>query len=429
MKEARLYVQLNKITEIRVHKNPHWDEALAVMLVLLVLDRDIKITIIDPDKDRDGNQSHILRIGYGGGEFDEHDLKSKDSKITSAWLVAEALGVTHCCAEVLEESARLDRTPTASTRSIASVLKVLHGEIGERHAFDWALVGAKALLLWSESSKPLPGVEVRQELVAEVSTEVWSAFIEEHKGEPQYYEAGKQAWTECEKAHGNKNGHCDVDVIASLITNGSARSWLSTAIKGLFAKEVAFREAVSILEKSERVAIDWARTKTLSNGKEIVVDSGRYFVVFVSSKNRQINSAYRWHKTKNRAHILVQSSDIGVQIQTDHKFQIDLNRFVALLRLAESRKRGQNPNVQDLWGEGVIPGIPEWFFQAEHHSVLNGSLSHPNVPRTGLNQQDIITVLNYSFQGKGKYWEFVKQSSLIKRHSSERHILRNPVLA
>ncbi|MBP8994461.1 MAG: hypothetical protein KBG30_11725 [Bacteroidales bacterium] len=155
--------------------------------------------------------------------------------------------------------------------------------------------------------------------------------------------------------------------------------WLTFLLEPYYQQQVKF--FADTREEFEKVA----QTENVlgPNGKN-------YKMVTVISDNEQMNKVAR----QEGAAIIIQKNTSGngnVQIFTNQKYRLTLFDIVQIIRLEEQQKKGKliTTDWRLLSQEGTIPGVEEWYFQIQGQMMLNGSLSHPEVPATKLTLEEI----------------------------------------
>lgn len=108
-------------------------------------------------------------------------------------------------------------------------------------------------------------------------------------------------------------------------------------------------------------------------------------MVTVLSDNEQMSNFIR-HKHKDAALVIQMRSSGNVHIFTNKKHKVSLEPLVAAIRKAEKEFKGEEVTESDeeLMAEGRVRGAEEWFFQEAGQTLLNGSLTAPDVPPTKL---------------------------------------------
>ena len=120
-------------------------------------------------------------------------------------------------------------------------------------------------------------------------------------------------------------------------------------------------------------------------------------VVSFKSDDPLMNKFARSSHGANAAVVVQKNSSGNVQVFTNKRFGLKLFDVARMLRLEEQRLKGgilQTTDAMELTKEGVVPGCEEWYFHHEMQSIMNGSLTAKDVPRTRLSFERIVEIVH-----------------------------------
>jgi hypothetical protein len=126
--------------------------------------------------------------------------------------------------------------------------------------------------------------------------------------------------------------------------------------------------------------------------EEIIGPQGeRLKMVTIVSDNELMNKFARSKLGGEAAIVIQQNSKGNVQIFTNKKYGLKLYDVVKIIRYTEQWRKGAivTTDWDRLAAEGIITGAEEWYFHEAGQMLLNGSLTHPDVPPTNLTIENI----------------------------------------
>jgi len=113
--------------------------------------------------------------------------------------------------------------------------------------------------------------------------------------------------------------------------------------------------------------------------------TGKVVTLFVANTdNEHLSAAARAKDAGLNAALVIHRHGDHTYISANKRLLAsDLRELIAALRCAEQAAAGNvvTRDPERLRAEGTIPEVPEWCYQ---YGIFNGSLTHPNVPRSKL---------------------------------------------
>ncbi len=149
----------------------------------------------------------------------------------------------------------------------------------------------------------------------------------------------------------------------------------------------------------------WAAKEEFTAGgriKTIKVGSRNVVMAIVISDNPEMNRFLRYFKPIKAGIVIQQNTRGNIQIFVDQKQNLDLREVAALVRAREAMMKGLIP-AEDLRQEGEVNGAEEWYFV--HGSLLNGSHTHPDVPRTQIPLGKIALLVEIGIKEEIPGWD------------------------
>ena len=159
--------------------------------------------------------------------------------------------------------------------------------------------------------------------------------------------------------------------------------WANLALETIFHDQEQFNHEAADEFKKARIF------RVGNNG-----DSLR--IAVVESDNEVIAKFARSKSGGNSAIVIQKQSSGNVQIFLNRKFGwVKMDNIAKHIRLAEQKVKGRFITLkeEDLKKEGSVPGAEEWHFFKKGQMILNGSMSHPDVPASKISLQEIIRIV------------------------------------
>ncbi len=313
---------------VETHDQPDLDEIAAMFLAMKYGDTEFL------DEYGWNGQQYCLKLGVGGGAFDEHPSGNQPRREDEccATLMARVLGIRHWRAlrSILEYVLRADLWGSRQNQDLATGIKNINQMCPDQPviAINWGLTALEALYQEGENLTP---PDFRIPRIFE--------FIE-------YFEGTEEAET-------------------WYTTFWNAQRWA--------------KEQLSLADQEFENKGQWEKIQT---------PSGPVWVASIKSDNTQMNRLVRRKYGGQNRLVIVQTRSSGnVQVFTNGG--LDLILVAAFLRRAEQITRGWDEAAfpKQLYAEGSLAG---WYFHPgkSSHSLLNGSLKH-SAPPTQLTLTDI----------------------------------------
>lgn len=375
---------MKKISQIVMHDNPHLDEFFALFLL-----REYGKHRFDLSSAKIGSftigvwpegmsaETHFpdgLFVGCGGSRFDEH---GKPDYTCSARLVADFLGIgrERCFEQLMKEVEHEDRHGTEGEADhIAMVVKgmTFHDKNSVEEVYEWLKPLFTSIVRfesdnWDKISKEVDALNLSDSKAA------WSE-------KNARYKKSDCPWTPFGLENCSK-------LIAKMIDEKFAKSWMEKGQGGLNAKQRRFEEGlVQIKEIGKPVQFESYR--------------GPVKMVVISSDNTQIGPASR---KLGYDIALVQNSQGNVNITTNKNRGIWLNNVVALIRAEEAKLRGVDVSKLKLDREGTLQEVPNWHLHEGIRTQLyNGTLTASAVEPTVISLDRLIHLVIEGLQPRGQ---------------------------
>lgn len=177
----------------------------------------------------------------------------------------------------------------------------------------------------------------------------------------------------------------------------TAKEWIGRAEKAQEENQSAFERAVE--ELNGLVKTRQAKTRRFFLEKTFVK-----IVAFQSDKTRSMSAA-RWHKGQNADVIIKKNSRGQAAIWVNRKKGLKIQEVAGVVRLAEQEKEGVViiNDWQQLRQNGSIGGDDKLFLYVETDSLLNGSLTHPDVDPLLLSLDELMFLVWIALDPKAFY--------------------------
>lgn len=366
-----------------MHDNPHLDELFALFLL-----REYGKHRFDLNSAKIGTftvgvwpegmsaETHspdALFVGCGGSRFDEH---GKQGYTCSARLVADflAIGRERCFEQLLKEVEHEDRHGVEGVANhIAMVVKgmTFHDNNLVEEVYEWLKPLFASIVRfesdnWDKISKEVDALQLSDSKAA------WSE-------KNARYKKSECPWMPFSLENGSK-------IIAKMIDEKFAKSWMEKGQKGLAAKQRRFEEGLVQIKES---------------GKVVQFESyrGPVKMVVINSDNTQLGPASR---KLGYDIALVQNSQGNVNITTNLKRNLWLNNVVALIRVEESKARGVDVSKLKLDREGTLKEVPNWHLhEGVPTQLYNGTLTASCVEPTAISLDRLVQLVVEGLKPRG----------------------------
>ncbi len=330
---------------INTHNMSHYDEAVAACLANQFGDEYFLNKYCHDNR---------LYLGIGGGDFDEHsreggDYKKKNECCTT--LMAKALGVDKRpeLQKIFRFTKINDRKGSHHPRDIATVLNHLHRQNIDPEAqvenINWAMRGTMVKLYdWENGDFTIEHIaKVAKQLIAEQKI---------------------------------------------TIEDINPDQWLKKGQDAIILHQKYFEDA--LVEFTEKIALGQVRAiKIESDGRIlpiVAIESDNYRMGAALRSDKGVSAAVVIQKSKKEKICSLEYSGDLVSISSNQKFKLRLNEAAAIIRYEEQQRNGEM--ITDQWpylgAEGEVVGAENWYFDTDMQALLNGSLTHPEVPSTQL---------------------------------------------
>lgn len=340
-------------TQILTHHRPHEDEYVAARLLYWYggtqypgFREGYTMTYwrgpreLVPDVETLAAQG-ILAIGIGGGAFDEHpSLNGEGRKLRQccATLVAKTLGVDHLPAvrHILKWVERNDTQGSSDQWDLSHMIGRLHRLHPENPAFveHWANLGIDAML--------------------------------------------------CEKTQFRGNPTTLQNIIGALHRNlyvenpAAVHAWTKVGFDAWEAESTHFHTVVA------REFPNYRQVWDLPNGQKLVV----------LQTDDELAPRYATYLYGEQLGLtVIRNSRGNTQILANKKGGLRLGGAVVALRRAEMLGKGIDPNGTYLASDGQVAGAEEWTYHPAAQSLMNGSLTAPEVMPTALSLQEVCDLV------------------------------------
>lgn len=319
-------------------------------------------------------------IGVGGGEFDEHRSSGRLQGTCAAMLVAQHLRVSRKLHELLSEIVYCDTHQKVSTTQLASLVKLAHRVkrgTDEYSTYLWAAAALDAIAF----GKADQSIDLRA---------LWSEFAQK-AGVDQSEGIGKTVSDMVGRSFGGRRFVTELASIAMRMERNTLYRWLEETFS------MMLRDAEMYLVAQEEL-------RQMAYSFDVHTPIGIEPVCYVESDLEHIPKAMNSHLGGKMAVSIVRTS-AGQTMIASGIDRLALEDMAAMVRMLEFRKRTDKTlSPRDAWGEGTLKTCPEWHL-AFPTLLLNGSLSHPDVPSSRLTREDFEDIASHAFTAGGvKVW-------------------------
>lgn len=145
----------------------------------------------------------------------------------------------------------------------------------------------------------------------------------------------------------------------------------------------------------------------VSEIEEIVGPNGKKLILVAVRSNDEKMQRFARSKFGARADVVIQRKLSGqTQIFTNKGAKLDLDDTAGIIRFEEQvlkERLGKGHSITTDWkilrSEGIVPGVEEWCY-FRRVMLLNGPLSHPDVPPTKLSLEKIKSCVKIGLNPK-----------------------------
>jgi len=316
------------------HERAHFDEYLAYFLINEFGDSDFARKYLVNGK---------IELGVNNGDFDDHTIGGEVyEKKSSAQLVAEALKVENDprLTKLLRFAKLVDVEGRGQPRDMANIIKLLHDQNPDdpEMVMEWALIGISA--------------KFSQHATGDFTLEgVFKDMAKEYQRPGDKEEA--EAWFK----KGDEAYKADKKAFNNLVKEYHKRSYVT--------KINSTRGALTLVVVD---GLDDIRLQKLARSKK-----------------------------GHQADVIIQRTPNGnVQIFTDKRKKLHIDDVVGVLRYEEQKARGEfiTKDWKLLRCDGKMHPVDDiWFFMKRGGTILNGSLTAPDVSPTKLDSEDIVRIV------------------------------------
>lgn len=395
---------------LATHRGCHLDEILAILLLRLFGEalfpgvRTAKVVIwtsggtpngrLAEEYERDG----ILGIGVGGGRFDEHHLPPESAREEcTATLVAEALGIREKpeLRRILDFVLRTDRGPALHAFDLSSLVKVAHGAYPENEELIIASVGMEleAKVRLEAELLGLPKNERGKRLGWEGTSffsqcfAKWCAERELRADDPALGQLSKFV----EQTRAGFIHEFDLSAMCEAVKRVHSEATANCCARSAF--EAKYREQRDFfLAVAEYPRIADEHLVRPRHQKP-------FMVAAINSPNSHMGRVARSERGCNAAIVIQRQPTGNVAILTDRK-RLGEDHVLLLMDEVTRRIRGREHEVRGTPQPAAAILMKEemgtekcWSYQRRAGMLLNGSLSHPDVPPTSLSLEEVTEIV------------------------------------
>jgi hypothetical protein len=332
------------------HYEPHIDEVKAIDLVVQLADEEFVKKHCPDGK---------LRLGVGGGDFDDHVENRKEKGDCCLTLVAKALGVIDKpeFKKVIKNVQLNDNKGRQNPRYLGPVLKNLHRQFSDLDSqvdnVNWAMQGL---------------------MVKGFDSENGDFTIN------RIYGAAKELIAEKK---------IDTDAI-------EPEAWLQRGEGGIQDHQLKFEQAQAEWREKFNSGDFLQKIAKHQNGSGQITYKK---IIALYSDQARMSVAIRNHLGPEVAIIIQKKSTGHVIVSANQKFIKNLEEEIAIIRYEEQLRKGEITisDWQTLRSQGMVPGIEEWYHDTDLTMLYNSSLTHPNVPPTKLSLEKILELVHIGY--------------------------------
>ncbi len=354
-----------------------------------------------------------LCLGTVGGPFDEHDLPPEERQNASAaTLAAKALGVDQYepIKVMLRHTVRVDRTPTATSFDVSSLVKALHrnGTPIEQvcrwydRIFDaWLSVLSGKIRNPQWDDRPSFDDLVRAWLITNfappeyVDNPKWSTseavvemYLEDSR--PLHPLIRYIVREERNDSDGTKTDNQPFELrgmVDALNMDGASvqevQEFTFDALHAKYDEQVRFLKAYDELVARQRAGT-------------LYIKKSRWRIIQATSDNSEMNRAVR--KLDPYYDVFIQRNTDGHVVVWYNKTKLNMDQVIAHLRAADMHATGKRYRSWDeLKREGTLPWAPWWYYDPATGQFSCGTRTNRRKPITQQdNNQLVSTIENHA---------------------------------
>lgn len=351
-----------------------------------------------------------LGLGTGEGPLDEHRFPPKEREGTSAaTLAANILNIDQYppVQVMLAHAVRVDRTPTATTFDISSVVKAWHRSgvdinrvcrMYDRIADAWFTVLSGKVRNPSWQERPTFNMLAAEWIINHLAPE---GFDRSQKFATAYDAAEVLGFLRIKtlgpllvyfiKLEQNDiQGTPTVDGLFEMAgtvdalnqDNAPERVIRDIVFTSLQAK---WDEQIRFMKACDELAV-------LNRARDLYVPSCDWSIMRVVSDNPDMNRAARY--LDPHRDMFIQRGTDGHLVAWYNQYKFNMDYVIAELRMAELRAAGRRCHLtwEQLVSEGTLPLVPEWYYNPVNGQIMNGSRTNRDKPKSRLGGYTLIWI-------------------------------------
>jgi hypothetical protein len=384
-----------------VHRNAHWDEYCAIVLlrtygqqafpgILQAPVRFIEADIFGTDAEFDA--SGIIPIGCARARFDEHrGMNGEKERIPgecATTLVAKYLGITDRpeLKQFIEDALYFDTHAGISPTQMPELVKVMHRFGGSRKEQDvmvWAFTAINAII--SQEKFHYAAMANEKSLLAMFKAATDQGFFADDPRAHQnmfnriHDSMKRKDMCSAQLAH-------VVEALHRLPADlKEIEGWLDMALNAMNADQLDFLDQVDLLKKNSSIEV-----RALLGNQECSLG-----LMVCSGDNQNLPKAARYLKNQL---VLIRKSSGNVQIFTDTSIDgLNLANAARMIRFLElPKEKKATTDWRGLGCEGRHPDVGNWHYFKKGEMIFNGNDTH-KLPPTEISNQALVEILKYAF--------------------------------
>ena len=376
--------QKQTVEGFAIHCRGHQDEYCGIW-EFLTFGRDIIPIVRNSQihflkKDWINYPKSVVPIGIGFGEYDDHRPTGRLQNTCSALLVGQTLRIANKPGvnELLGEVLWCDTKPKVFPTQLANLIKAKHriqsGQM-EHGTYRWALDAFDAIVFGKYDEK----FDIRAALEQFWHDGKWSM-----QSSANYHAAG-EVDNQVNQAYDSRNSFVTgLASIAAMMKMEIRSEWLDTAFKVMIRDAELYGQAIT--EVNEKATVI-----------EVETENGPEPVYLLKTDNEHITKAAVSTKAGKASIVIVRDFDGHTCVLANPHRGMMLADFTVMVRMAEYEARtGKKLLFSEADGPGTRSVCPEWHL-AFGNMLLNGSLTHPDVPASNLSLEKLGEIASSAF--------------------------------
>jgi len=348
---------------IVTHALPHADE-VGISLILDVVGRRESEKIVEFFTQFAPNK--VLKIGIGGGRWDEHSSPYVDDKKlgeSAISLFARDMGIQDSpeWRNVLNFINLNDTKGSRNARDIATLLNVMNFQnpYNPDSSVNWFLDGLRVKFYLDNDNKDFT-IDRIKEVMQSNDIESFDCCCADFKGFEDWYRRGDMAFANHKKM-----------------------------------LEFAKRK-IKVLQRKKEVYTDKVKCKGKTYFLASIIEKKNGSEVFQKTENYRAGVALR--RACKPDLMMVKNAFGHLMVSMSKRLPRNYRRnIVSILRVLEREKKKnngsnfrQNSTFKQLGQGGVVREAEEWFYHEDLGMIFNGTLTHPGIKKTALDFSEII---------------------------------------